>query len=128
MDKYSISQKRYRELYYFCRQYSEWVESLRHAEDCLKGQGMTGMPSGRGMTGDQTGDLAVRRVELREKCGMVEQSAVEADSELYQFVLKNVTRGIGYECLRTRMGMPAGKNKFYEARRRFFWILDKKKK
>lgn len=60
-----------------------------------------------------------------EKCiqeiRMIEEAAMEADKELYPYILRAVTMGIPYEYLE----VPAGRRKFYEARRKFFYILSK---
>ena len=53
----------------------------------------------------------------------IEQCAVAADPEIYQYVIKSVTEGVKYEFLK----VPASRKKFYRARRKFFYLLDRKK-
>ena len=53
---------------------------------------------------------------------MIEQTAIEADPNLYTWILKSVTEGIPYE----NMDVPAGRRQFYEARRYFFCLLAQK--
>lgn len=128
LDKYNISLNRYRELLYFCRQYPEWKDELRYNTDCLKSPDLTGQPKSTEIT-DQTSRLAIRRAELASKCELIEQAAIKADEEVYQYIIKNITdENAGYNYLRMILRLPMGRNQFYEARRRFFWILDKNKK
>lgn len=126
-DDFGISNKRYRELYYFCQQYHEWKDELRWNSDTLKSPSLTGMP-GSGAISDQTGNHATKRAELSLKCDLIEQTAYEADPVIYPHIIKNVTNeGIGFTYLQTVMNIPCGKDLFYKARRKFFYLLDKKK-
>ncbi len=97
LGKYGISQNRYRELKYFCLQYDEWKQQLSCA--------------------------AANKKELIYKCELVEQTAIEAAAELYQYILQSVTQGEPYEC----MDIPFNKNEFYNARKRFFFLLSEKR-
>jgi hypothetical protein len=125
-DKYNISTKRYRELFYFCLQYPEWQNELYYLTDFLKSPELSGMPHGTGKS-DLTAKFAIRRAELSKKCELIKQTALEADSEIYQYIVKNVTTDYaGYDYLCMVMNMPCGREKFYKSRRRFFYLLDKK--
>lgn len=62
---------------------------------------------------------ALRRTDLE----LIEQSAVEADPDIFPYILKNVTEGIPYEY----MDVPCGRKQFYEARRVFFILLAQKR-
>jgi hypothetical protein len=68
-------------------------------------------------------------------CELIEQTAIQAsaDYDIYQPLLLNVTTGISYEQLKAcgllhesdddkRNGK--GSKKFYDVRRKFFWLLD----
>lgn len=124
--KYNLSKYRFRELYYFCQQYEEWKYELEHCKDTVKSVEVTGMP-GATKQSDQTSDLAMRRVELEKKIDLVERTAKEAEPELEKYILAAVTNyGVTYTYLREFMGIPCGKNMYYEARNRFYWLLDKK--
>ena len=111
LSKYDISKERYRELYYFCQQYKEKKERLK---DCysIGSPGLSDTPKG-----GCTSDVVARQAEAIEQC------AVAADPEIYQYVIKSVTEGVKYEFLK----VPASRKKFYRARRKFFYLLDRKK-
>ncbi len=77
---------------------------------------------------DVTQQLAIRRVTLEENCRMIEQTAIETDADIYKYILKAVTEeDITYEYLRMIMEIPCSHNTYYDRRRKFYWILDKRK-
>lgn len=59
---------------------------------------------------------------------MIEQAAIAADPELYEWLLLGVTnKGTTYNNLRTLRDMPCGVNKYTRIRQKFFWLLDQKR-
>ena len=88
--KYDISKHRFLELYHFCMQYSEWKDELKYKKDTVRSIEVTDMPTSHG-NGDATANLAVRRAELQRKCELIEQTAIEADPDIYQYIIKGVT-------------------------------------
>lgn len=129
LEKHGISKYRYGELRNFCLQYPEWLNELQSSPDALKSKQIDGMPmQPTGGNSDQTGNLAIRHVELRERCEMVERAAMQASSGLYQYIIRSVCYDEPMWYLRDVMGMPCSKDAFYDARRYFFYLLDKEKK
>lgn len=124
LDGWNISKNRYRELIYFCRQYTEWKDELKYQGDGVRSPSFSAQPKAKGENGLEK--IALRRVELMEKCKEIEQAAMAADGEIYEYIIKNVTEGAGYQYLKMIMGIPAGQAQFYQSRRKFFWMLDKK--
>lgn len=122
LQSYNISDNRYRELKYFCRQYREKQSQLRSITE-LSSPSFSGTGGGN-KTSDRTADTACRRAQLQRDIEMIEQSAIEADSEIYAYIINNVVDGIAYEYL----DVPASIATFYRKRKRFFWILDKRKR
>lgn len=129
MDKYNISKRRYRELYNFCLQYPEWKDELKFTTDTLKSPSLSGMPhSQTNTTGDPTGDLGTRRADLQRKCELIEQTCIEVDAPLYQWLIRAVTEEYAYyNYLRTRLNMPCSRDCFYDIKRKFYYLLDKNK-
>lgn len=125
-EKYEISKHRFLELYHFCMQYPEWKEELKSNTDTVKSIQITDMPISHNYQ-DQTLKLAERRIKLREKCETIEQTAIEADSELYQYIIEGVTKDyVTYRYLKMIKNMPCGKNVYYDRRRKFYYLLSKK--
>lgn len=121
LEKYKISKYRYRELKYFCLQYDEKKQRLA----ALRGLGAvrySSEPHGSGIS-DPTAAKAERVQQLVQDIEMIEQTAMEVDPIHYDSLLANVTAAnLPYEYL-----SPAcGRRQFYENRRKFFYLLDKK--
>ena len=127
LDDYGISNKRYKELCGFWEQYGEWRDELEFKKDILKSKVITDMPMAPSRTSNPQEELAIRRVELQRKCELIEQTAIQADAELYQYIIKSVTENVPLWYLRDIMGMPRCKDDFYAARRYFFFLLSRNK-
>ena len=124
--KYNISKHRFRELYYFCLQYQEWLDELKYKTDDVSSVGITNMPTSHN-TNSNVERLALRRAQLEEKCKILEQTAIETDPELYQYILKAVTNeGISFNYLKMIMNIPCCKNVWYDRRRKFYYLLSQK--
>jgi hypothetical protein len=128
LDDYGISNKRYKELCGFCEQYGEWRDELKYKKDTVKSKVITDMPLPPSRTGNPQEDLAIRRTELEEKCKLIEQTAIQADSYLYPYIIKSVTEEVPCWYLEEIMGMARCRKDFYAARRYFFFLLDKNKR
>ena len=124
--KYEISKHRFWELYHYCLQYNEWKDELKYKNDTVKSIGITDMPVNRS-TSDATAKLAERRVELQRKCELIEQTAIEADPDIYQYIIKSVTNDyVSYKYLKQVMNIPCGKDMFYDRRRKFYYLMSRK--
>ncbi len=121
LSEYNISKAKYLELKYFCMQYREKRKELENIGG-IRGVSSDGQPKGKS-TGNPTEQIAIRRMMLEEDIKLVEQTAIEADSEIYKYIIKNVTEGIAYEY----MDVPMSRTKFYDSRRYFFFLLSRKK-
>ena len=118
--EYDISENRYRELKYFCRQYKEKLQRLNEVTEISSPQ--LGGRGGHGYS-DRTGNLAVKNARLTMEIQLIEQAAFETDGECYPYILKNVTEGVPYEYL----DIPFSRAGFYAIRKKFFQILDRKR-
>jgi hypothetical protein len=124
-EKYYLASYRYLELKAFCRQYRSWHEGLRACYG-FKGNGF-GLNSA--IRPSEHSDPTERAVELaekyRNKIAMVDKAAKEADAVLAPYIILNATQGLSFDRLDSYgKRPPCGKNQFYEARQKFFWLLD----
>lgn len=113
-----ITKQKYLELKYFCLQYHEKKKEISYG---LRSASSDGGCSGG--IGHPTEAQAMRNAALKRDVEMIERAAVEADPEIYQWILKNVTEGIPYEYL----NVPMSRTKFYDTRRYFFFLLAQKR-
>lgn len=116
-----ISRHRYYELKHFCMQYQEWEEKLKDIS-YLK-------PTDNEIRSTDPSDpvamIASEREIYSRNIALVNKIAKEVDPVLGIYVLKGITYGISYDLLHARVGIPCGKEKYYELYRRFFWALDR---
>ena len=89
--KYNISKHRFLELKHHCMQYQEWRRELATLTDTVKAIEYGKEGQGSPPQGSATEQLAIKRVELDQKCKTIEQTAIETDAELYQWILEGVT-------------------------------------
>lgn len=121
-----IEKHRYYELKHFCLQYPEWKRHLKE-NTYIKGASIVKVSGDQIEFSDKVFEVSERDLKYQTNIGIVERACVEADSELYLYLLMCVTEGATYEYLRGIKQMPCGRSKFYQAYRKVFWILDKLK-
>lgn len=127
LKKYGISKYRYNELYAFCRQYPEWKQKLDDLESNIRGIEYTGMPVYHS-NADTTKNIAIKRAELSDKVDLIDNIAQEASPDLADYLIKNICYEMSYNYLTTVGGLACSQSAFFDHRRYFFWLLDKKKK
>ena len=124
--RYNISGHRFWQLYHFCLQYNEWKDELKFQNDTVRSMQISDMPGAK-TVGNPTENLAQRRVLLSDQCKLIEDTAKEADPEIWEYILKGVTcENASYNYLRQIMNIPCGKNYYYEKRRKFYFLLSGK--
>lgn len=125
-EKWGVTKHAFYQAYHFAMRYHEFRDVLKYKTNTMGSQEINGMPRGS-RTGDATQNLAIIRQQAAKNVEMIEQTAIEASGELYQYILKNVTEeGASFKYLTTVMNMPAGKDMFYDRRRKFYFLLSKK--
>lgn len=127
LDKYGISGKRYKELSGFCEQYPDWKKELNYMNDALKSPQIDGIGTFSGDTSDSTANLAIRRKSLSDKCSLIERTAKQANEELARYIIQSVCYELPLRYLICVENMPCSRAAFYDARRYFFYLLDKNK-
>lgn len=126
-NKYWISKHRHYELKHFCLQYGDWKRSYINCnESIIFASSIDRMPSSNTHS-DITAKYATKRAYYSERIQLIERAAREADEFLYPYILKAVTEGLSYTYLKTTLGMPCGKDMYYDRYRKFFWILSELK-
>lgn len=122
-NKYYIDKHRYYELKHFCLQYPEWKRSYTDLEDIdIPLAMMENMPTSN-LPGDPTYKRALLRTFYSERIKLIEKVAMETDPYLYAYIIKGVTEGRSYTYLKTVLGIPCGKDMYYNRYRKFFWLL-----
>ena len=128
-NKYYISKHRYYELLHFCRQYTEflaekqklmdtYIRPVLHHESVLHTEPDT----------EYTANFALKIGLIDDYITMIEQTAVDTDEQLSGYILLAVTSGLGFDAMKARYDVPCSRGTFYDRYRKFFWILDQKRR
>lgn len=121
--KYWIDRHRHYELKHFCLQYPMWRKAYADLLDLgISASTFDRLPASNVHT-DLTAKYAIRKAYYAEKIKLVESIAMEADEELYEYIMKGVTEGFSYTYLKTIDNIPCSKDTYYDRYRRFFWLL-----
>lgn len=122
---YYIEKHRYYELKHFCLQYPDWK---RKYNALIHYPGSNSFLT-LGCKTNTVHDPIVKDIDERlfysERINMLERIARETDAELSYYILKAITEGISYDCMRVQMNIPCCKDTYYNLYRRFFWLLSK---
>lgn len=121
LSDYNISRAKYNELKYFCMQYEEKKREI-HNSYGLGAVVSDGMPRGN-LPGNAVECVAIRNAMLQKDVELIEQTAIEADPYIYEWLIKSVASGVPYEY----MDVPLSRTKFYDSRRYFFYLLAQKR-
>lgn len=125
-NKYWIDKHRHYELKHFCLQYPMWKKTYAALDKLsISSSLISAVPVSNDEVSDPTTKCAMRKLYYSEKIKLIEKAALEADEDLWFYILKAVTEGLSYTYLKTRMNIPCGKDLYYDRYRRFFWLLSK---
>lgn len=99
------------------RQYDQLKAAERRWRAGIYDRRAEGNRPGRGHSDPTAGEaLRMASSPYAWKIAAIEQAAMAADMSLFPYILANVTRDMRFE----DMDVPAGRNQFFDARRRFF--------
>ena len=127
-NKYWIDKHRHYELKHFCLQYPEWKKAYSDLTDMSISLSKIERMSSTNIPGDPTAKCAIKKAYYADRINLVEQTAKQADDELYMYLLKGVTEELSYTYLKSQFNIPCGKDMYYDRYRRFFWLLNKERK
>jgi hypothetical protein len=127
-NKYWISRHRYYELKHFCLQYPLWKKAYAALDELtIHSPMIEELRATSNIPSDPTAKWGIARAYYSERMDMVKKAAMKTDEDLYIYILKAVTEELSYNYLKTRLGMPCGKDMYYDRYRKFFWILSKER-
>lgn len=124
---YWIEKHRYYELKHFCLQYPIWKQAYLSLSELSSKPGVTELCRNKYNMSNPTERITMIRLNYSEKMEMIEKAAEESNKELTKYILLGVTKGIPYTSLTTKYDIPCCRDVYYEAYRRFFWLLSKKR-
>ncbi len=123
--KYKLSKHGFYTAYHYALQYNDWMDEYNNLADSS-----TDLRYGHDeiwTDNDKTERHATRRNELRDLMSKVEDAAAETDPELSEYILLGVTNeGVTFDVLQTKYDIPLSRNRYYDRRRKFYFILSQK--
>lgn len=122
-NSFYISKERYYELKHFCMQYKDWQKALQSLDTLNFGGSIPEFITSKNYHASPVERICIAREYYRDKIRMIEESAVLADEEIANYILMAVTKNLSCVALINKYNMPCGKDKFYNAYRKFFWHL-----
>ena len=125
--EYWIERHRYYELKHFCLQYPIWKKALSTLDGFSKTSIRIKENQNANFVTSPTEKCAEARLFYSDKIRMLEKVAKETDESLSVYILKAVTEGISYDCLKTKYNIPCCKDTYYNLYRRFFWLLSEER-
>lgn len=123
--KYWIPKHRYYELKHFCLQYPEWKKVYLDLDFKMEAKLLDRVSGGE--LSDPTARLGQIRAELWRAMDLVQRTAKEASNELGDYIFKAVTEDVSFVQLQTIYDIPCGKDMYYDAYRKFFWLLSERR-
>lgn len=125
MSNWGIDRDRYVELKARCRQYP----TKKMQAQTLLGVGspsLSGMPHGSG-TSNPVARAAEKRDRLLRWCEPIEYAASRAaGGRYYQGLIQSCCEGVAFVDIDPTILPTSDRTKFFQARREFFWLLDKR--
>lgn len=125
---YWLERHHYYELKHFCLQYPYWKKMRRYLDGYSVEHGDCAKESFRGDRVHSLEKLCELRELYTENMTLVERTAKESSHELHDYILEAVTQDYSYEELQARRSVPCGREMYYTAYRRFFWLLSHARK
>ena len=122
-NKYYIDKHRHYELKHFCLQYPSWKKLYSMLDDSNIPLAMIDRLPTDSLPSDPTAKRAMVKAYLANKIDLVERIAIETDPYLYRYILRAVTEELSYTYLNAKLGIPCGRDMYYDRYRKFFWLL-----
>lgn len=122
-NKYWISKHRHYELKHFCLQYPEWKKAC--STHSMKIASLITLETSLArFTPHNPSNVKASLIEYYTKqIDLIEKIAIETDHYLYDYLIKGITEGRSYTYLKAVLGMPCGRDMYYDRYRKFFWLL-----
>lgn len=119
--KWYLPYDTYKYVVSYCYAYHDFKRQLQDL-DGWHAHEQDGIPRGT-ETSDPTPQEAMRRMRLEERINVIEDSIIDTDPFLYDWLLEGVTRrGVTFNYLKAKKGMPVvDKNQYSELRRQVYY-------
>ena len=124
-NKYWIPKNRYFELKYFCKQYDYWKDILAYLDGYGRDYGkMLIFDKNRNLKKSPGENFGILRARYSSKIDMIDRTVKNTDPIIGKYILQGLLEDKSYTVMRAKIDIPCGRDYYYEAFRRFMWLLD----
>jgi hypothetical protein len=124
---YWIERHRYYELKHFCLQYPYWKKMYGYLDGYARRQIHGGTMQTAAAESRPTEKIGEKMIFYADRMAMIKRTAEKTSPELGCYIFKAVTEDYSYDQLRARETVPCGRDMYYAAYRRFFWLLSRER-
>ena len=124
---YWLERHRYYELKHFCLQYPYWKKMYRYLDGYAARHDSSSKTPSVGDQSRPTEKIGEMLIFYSSRMELVDRIAAQTSDELADYILEAVTQGFSYEDLLARRAIPCGRDMYYTAYRRFFWLLSRER-
>ena len=122
-NEFYISKHRYYELKHFALQYPLWKKAYSDIDGFRANYSVLNGTFATNVLVDVTAKYAMMKTFYAYRIDMVERAAMDADEDLWPYILRGVTEGRSYTYLKTKLDMPCSRDTYYNRFRKFFYLL-----
>lgn len=124
-NKWKLTKHEFYTAYHYALQYRELKDKYKSIIG-LSAINADGMPHGTN-TSDPTFSQASELQDLSDRIQLIEDTVKEIDESIYCWLLKGVTtENVSFNYLQQTMHIPCGRTYYYNKRRAFYYLLNKK--
>lgn len=129
-NEYFVERNRYYELKHFVMQYHDWTKWLREYtfkyQSVMYNNVATDIKYDVNPTAEEAEkrDIYLSRIKLVQDC--VDEAFMP--TSCFGYILRTLTLGRSYDWLVTNYDIDMGRERYYKCYRKFYWLLDQKRK
>ena len=125
-DKYYLGQYRYYELKYFCLQYDKWEKAYKGIIKAI--EDMPKLKIKHLDSNKMLKELEDSKIYFKNRIDLINEVAKETTEKYSEIMIRAVTDNDSYMYLKELYPNILGKDEFVDLYKKFFYILDKKRK
>lgn len=124
--RYALDKAEFLHAKYYALRYNKWRDEYEALADSSKGIRYD-KDKIQSPDFDPVEYAGIRRAELAKKIEIIEQTAIETDGDLYQWILQSVTDEFAtYNYLYRVKGLPCSRNTLSRKRIKYYYLLSQK--
>lgn len=129
--KYKLNAAELLQVLGYVEMYKQWIDEYNDLADMSRAIRYDSDKVQNSGSSDPIFDHATRMAALSSRIGLIESAAIEADCEIYQWILRSIRENKSLADMQKEEELkgtclPFSHNKFYGARRKFYYLVSRK--